>query len=276
MEGGAAGRGAGALLGLLLLGAPQVGAQQPGEGAPPDAYATLSEAERRPQLDSAGRAWVQRLLLRNGGTWNGFQGSLRLAFTVDTAGRVRRSTLRVLHADTGRFAQRYARTLASELRYSPAMQDGAAVAVELEQGFEYRHPGDRGGDITVAPLRLQVRETEEARGSTIRLEWAPVAATPLPGLETTSAANGSWMHSRWCSRIPAGRRRLSRASRCSRVISQCVRLRTRSNDCARCGSTWPAPVSARRRTIPGGRSGTKMAPRVCAPPAPGLIPTSSP
>jgi hypothetical protein len=35
----------------------------------------------------------------------------------------------------------------------------------------------------VAPLRLQVRETEEARGSTIRLEWAPVAATPLPGLD---------------------------------------------------------------------------------------------
>lgn len=177
-----------ALLLLLGRGAP-AGAQQTGDCAPMDAYGALPLdcADLRPRVDSAGRAFVQRLLLRQAGRWYGFQGSLRLGFVVDTAGRIVRPTLRVLDADTSQFAQRYPRVIASEIRYVPAMRAGVPVPVEFEQRFEYRHPGDRGGDISVPPLVVHVHETEGPTGSTIRVEWVPVADAPLPGLSADSS-----------------------------------------------------------------------------------------
>ncbi|MBW3570217.1 MAG: energy transducer TonB [Gemmatimonadetes bacterium] len=180
-----------AVLALLLLlgwGAP-ADAQQPRDCAPMEAYGALplSCADLRPQVDSAGRAFVQRLLLRQAGRWYGFQGSFQLGFVVDTAGRIVRPTLRVLDADTSTFAQRYPRVIGSEIRYLPAMRAGVPVPVEFEQRFEYRHPGDRGGDVSVPPLAVHVRETEEPRGSTIRVEWVPVAAAPLPGFNADSS-----------------------------------------------------------------------------------------
>ena len=173
---------------LLGVGAP-VGAQ-PGTACEPlDAYGTLSVAcvDQRPRLDSAGIAVLQRMLLRRASRWAGFEGSFRVAFTVDTAGRASRSSLRVLHADTGRFADPYPRTVASELRYVPGMRAGLRVPVAWELQFEFAHPGDRGGDRRLPPLVVQVRQSETQEKSTVRVEWVPVATTPLTQFHADSS-----------------------------------------------------------------------------------------
>jgi len=142
-----------------------VAAQQPEGCAPLDSLGTLALqcADRRPQPDSAATVLLRRMLLRTAGKWAGFEGSFGIAFTVDTLGRVVRPTLRVLDLDSSRFAQRFPLMVSRELRYRPAMRAGVPIPVAFEQRFEYRHPGDRGGDLSVPPLLLQVRESADPR-----------------------------------------------------------------------------------------------------------------
>lgn len=177
-----------ALFPLLVADVP-VAAQQPQGCVPLDVHGTLPLhcADRRPQPDSAATVLLRRVLLRTAGTWTGFEGSFRIAFTVDTLGRIVRPTLQVLDLDPSQFAQRLPPLISRELRYLPALRAGVPVAVAFEQRFEYRHPGDRGGDISVAPLLMQVRESTDPRGSTVRLDWVPVADAPLPGLGADSS-----------------------------------------------------------------------------------------
>lgn len=173
---------------VLGLGAP-VAAQQGTACEPLDAYGTLPVAcvDQRPRLDSAGIAVLPRMLLRRASRWTGFEGSFRVAFTVDTAGRAIRSSLRVLHADTGRFGNPYPQTVASEVRYLPGLRAGVRVPVAWELQFEFAHPGDRGGDTLLAPLVVQVRQSETPQGATVRVQWVPVAATRRTRLHADSS-----------------------------------------------------------------------------------------
>jgi hypothetical protein len=173
---------------VLGVGAP-VAAQQDTACAPLDAYGTLPVAcvDQRPRLDSAGIAVLQRMLLRRASRWSGFEGSFRVAFTVDTAGRAIWSSLRVLHADTGRFAEPFARNVVSEVRYLPGVRAGVRVPVAWEVQFEFAHPGDRGGDTLLAPLVVQVRQSESPEGSTVRVNWVPVATVRLTRFHTDSS-----------------------------------------------------------------------------------------
>ncbi|HEU4885948.1 MAG TPA: hypothetical protein VFT45_27165 [Longimicrobium sp.] len=171
---------------LLLPGsAAPAAAQQPEACAPLDAHGTLPLhcADRPPQPDSAATVLLQRMLLRTAGKWKGFEGSFGIAFTVDTLGRVIRPTVRVLDVDSSTFAQRLPLTIARELHYRPAVRAGMPIPVAFEQRFAYRHPGDRGGDLSVPPLPPQVHESPDPRGSTVRVEWVPVASSPLPPLD---------------------------------------------------------------------------------------------
>ena len=174
---------------LLLLAAAAPTAAQGAECAPLDADGTLPLhcVDVRPRLDSSAVSRVERLLLRNAGRWMGFEGGFRLVFTVDTAGRAVRRSVQVLDADTGRFARRYPPIIASEIRYSPALSGGTPVPVRFEQRFEYRHAGTGNGDATIAPRPLRRTWTDEPWGSTLRLEWLPVAPAPLPPLPADSS-----------------------------------------------------------------------------------------
>lgn len=160
-------------------------AQLPEGCAPLDTLGTLPLhcADHPPQPDSAATVLLRQMLLRTAGKWEGFEGSFGITFTVDTLGRVTRPTVRVLEVDSSTFAQRLPLMIARELRYRPAVRAGMAIPVAFEQRFQYRHPGDRGGDLSIPPLLLQVHEFPDARGSTVRLEWVPVASAPLPPLD---------------------------------------------------------------------------------------------
>jgi hypothetical protein len=174
---------------LLLAAAAPARAQQAGGCEPLDRLGALplTCVDQRPRLDSAGRSRLQRILLRNGGTYHGFQGSFRLAFTIGADGQVIRGTVRVLDADTGRIAQRYPRIIASEIHYAPALRDGTPVPVAYEQRFEYSHAGDAAGDLALPPLALQVRESEDERGGTLRMEWERIADSPPIWLDADSS-----------------------------------------------------------------------------------------
>jgi TonB family protein len=93
---------------------------------------TLAEVERRPVADSTNAPPPYPDLLRQAG----IGGPVRVTFTVDTAGRVERATIRVVRTPNAGFDFAVKRAVASWL-HKPASLCGRAVRARLSHEFVF-------------------------------------------------------------------------------------------------------------------------------------------
>lgn len=141
----------------------------------------LSCVDRRPAVDSAASLYGLQRTVERMTSNRSLRGSFNAIFVIDTAGRPKRHTARVVAASpTDTFAQRYAYRIISELRYVPAFRDGRAVPVQYEQEVVYEHPGRYALDPQSPPLTLAVEMTPSAGGGRLAVRWMPVAYAPRP------------------------------------------------------------------------------------------------
>jgi TonB family protein len=121
------------MLPLLIIHAALI-AQGPQCPAPGDTAALpLADVERRPVADSGNAPPSYPALLRQAG----IGGGVRVAFTIDTAGRVERATIRIVRTPNAAFDAFVKRAVAS-WRYAAASLCGHPVRVRLGHEFAFQ------------------------------------------------------------------------------------------------------------------------------------------